>query len=209
MLNILTILMFCRQFIKKNFEDKDYHSIYRSIYCLLITIFSFYQTSCNWTELKQFPMLNATRSSLIINNFMFVYMIYDIWYFFYSKKIRYDLLFHHILCMIAFYNYKNYFIMTYGSIAEIISAMNWLSLINKKYNYLTRLFRIFSIIFIRIPLWLNIINLFKNTEHNISSSYIMSIFIGLDIYWLKIIYNNIYENKIKKYIKINKKEIKK
>jgi hypothetical protein len=37
----------------------------------------------------------------------------------------------------------------------------------------------------------------------------MSIFIGLDIYWLKIIYNNIYENKIKKYIKINKKEIKK
>ena len=87
--------------------------------------------------------------------------------------------------------------------------MNWLSLINKKYNYLTRLFRIFSIIFIRIPLWLNIINLFKNTEHNISSSYIMSIFIGLDIYWLKIIYNNIYENKIKKYIKINKKEIKK
>lgn len=206
MLNILTILMFCRQFIKKNFEDKDYHSIYRSIYCLLITIFSFYQTSCNWTELKQFPMLNATHSSLIINNFMFVYMIYDIWYFFYSKKIRYDLLFHHILCMIAFYNYKNYFIMTYGSIAEIISAMNWLSLINKKYNNLTRLFRIFSIIFVRLPLWFNIINLFSNTEYNILSIYIMAIFIGLDLYWLKVIYSNIYENYINNYIKINKKK---
>ena len=206
MLNILTILMFCRQFIKKNFEDKDYHSIYRSIYCLLITIFSFYQTSCNWTELKQFPILNATRSSLIINNFMFVYMIYDIWYFFYSKKIRYDLLFHHILCMIAFYNYKNYFIMTYGSIAEIISAMNWLSLINKKYNNLTRLFRIFSIIFVRLPLWFNIINLFSNTEYNIITIYIMAIFIGLDLYWLKVIYSNIYENYINKYIKINKKK---
>jgi hypothetical protein len=205
MLNILTVLMFCRQFIKKNFSDKDYHSIYRSIYCLLITIFSFYQTNYNWKELKQFPMMNATYSSLLINNFMFVYMIYDIWYFFYSKKIRYDLLFHHILCMIAFYNYKNYFIMTYGSIAEIISAMNWLSIINNKYNYLTRLFRIFSIIFIRIPLWLNIINLFKYTEYNISSCCIMSIFIGLDIYWLKIIYNNIFESKLYKYIKINKK----
>ena len=176
MLNILTVLMFCRQFIKKNYNDKDYHSIYRSIYCLLITIFSFYQTNKNWNELRQFPMMHATYSSLLINNFMFVYMIYDIWYFFYSKKIRYDLLFHHILCMFAFYNYKNYFIMTYGSLAEIISAMNWLSLINKKYNNFTRLFRIFSIIFIRIPLWLNIINLFKNTEYNISSCCIMSIF---------------------------------
>lgn len=206
MLNILTILMFCRQFIKKNFGDKDYHSIYRSIYCLLITIFSFYQTSYNWIELKQFPMLPATRSSLIINNFMFVYMIYDIWYFFYSKKIRYDLLFHHILCMIAFYNYKNYFIMTFGSIAEIISAMNWLSLINKKYNYLTRYFRIFSIIFVRLPLWFNIINLFRNTEYNILSIYIMLIFIGLDIYWLKVIHSNMNEIFLNKYIKINKKE---
>jgi hypothetical protein len=206
MLNILTILMFCRQFIKKNFGDKDYHSIYRSIYCLLITIFSFYQTSYNWIELKQFPMLPATRSSLIINNFMFVYMIYDIWYFFYSKKIRYDLLFHHILCMIAFYNYKNYFIMTFGSIAEIISAMNWLSLINKKYNYLTRYFRIFSIIFVRLPLWFNIINLFRNTEYNILSINIMLIFIGLDIYWLKVIHSNMNEIFLNKYIKINKKE---
>jgi hypothetical protein len=108
--------------------------------------------------------------------------------------------------MIAFYNYKNYFIMTYGSIAEIISAMNWLSLINKKYNKITRLFRIFSIIFVRLPLWINIINLFSNTEYNILSIYIMSIFIGLDIYWLKVIYSNIYENHVDKYIKINKKK---
>jgi len=155
--------------------------------------------------LKKFPMMNASHSSLLINNFMFVYMIYDIWYFFYSKKIRYDLLFHHILCMIAFYYYKNYFIMTFGSLAEIISAMNWLSIINNKYNSLTRLYRKFSIIFIRIPLWLNIINLFKNTEYNILTIGFMSIFIGLDIYWLKIIYNNIFKNKIYKYIKINKK----
>jgi len=90
MLNILTVLMFCRQFIKKNYSDKDYHSIYRSIYCLLITIFSLYQTNKNWKELKQFPMMNASHSSLLINNFMFVYMIYDIWYFFYSKKISHD-----------------------------------------------------------------------------------------------------------------------
>lgn len=208
MLNILTILMFCRQFIKKNFGDKDYHSIYRSIYCLLITIFSFYQTSCNWSELKQFPMLSATSSSLIINNFMFVYMIYDIWYFFYSKKIRYDLLLHHILCMIIFYYYKNYFIMTFGSIAEIISAMNWLSLIKKKYNYFTRIFRIFSIIFIRLPLWINIFILYINTVYQIQVLCIILIFILLDLYWLKIMYDNINEN-CNNYIKINKKYLKK
>jgi hypothetical protein len=108
--------------------------------------------------------------------------------------------------MIAFYNYKNYFIMTFGSIAEIISAMNWLSLINKKYNYLTRYFRIFSIIFVRLPLWFNIINLFRNTEYNILSINIMLIFIGLDIYWLKVIHSNMNEIFLNKYIKINKKE---
>jgi hypothetical protein len=208
MLNILTILMFCRQFIKKNYNDKDYHSIYRSIYCLFITIFSFYQTSCNWKEFKQFPMLNASYGSLLINNFMFVYMIYDIWYFFYSKKIRYDLLLHHILCMIIFYYYKNYFIMTFGSLAEIISSMNWLSLIEKKYNYFTRMFRIFSIIFVRFPLWINIILLYINTIYNIKVICIMSIFILLDMYWLKIIYDNINEN-FNNYIKINKKNIRK
>jgi len=204
MLNILTILMFCRQFIKKNYSDKDYHSIYRSIYCLLITIFSFYQTSCNWIEFKQFPMLEASYSSLLINNFMFVYMIYDIWYFFYSKKIRYDLLLHHVLCLIIFYYYKNYFIMTYGSIAEIISSMNWLSLINKKYNNITKIFRIFSIIFIRFPLWINIILLYINTIYQTRVLYFMSIFILLDLYWLKKIYNNYNEN-FNNYIKINKK----
>ena len=206
MLNILTVLMFCRQFIKKNFGDKDYHSIYRSVYCLLITIFSLYQTSYNWNELRQFPMLKATNSSLLINNFMFVYMIYDIWYFFYSKKIRYDLLLHHILCMIVFYNYKNYFIMTYGSMAEIISAMNWLSLINKKYNNFTRIFRILSIILIRLPLWINLIFLYINTVYYINVLCIMVIFILLDIYWLKILLNNINQ-KSNNYIKINKKTL--
>jgi hypothetical protein len=206
MLNILTVLMFCRQFIKKNYSDKDYHSIYRSVYCLLITIFSLYQTSYNWNELRQFPMLKATNSSLLINNFMFVYMIYDIWYFFYSKKIRYDLLLHHILCMIVFYNYKNYFIMTYGSMAEIISAMNWLSLINKKYNNFTRIFRILSIILIRLPLWINLIFLYINTVYYINVLCIMVIFILLDIYWLKILLNNINQ-KSNNYIKINKKTL--
>jgi len=93
--------------------------------------------------------------------------------------------------------------MTYGSMAEIISAMNWLSLINKKYNYFTRIFRIFSIIFIRLPLWLNIISLYINTIYNIKVVIMMLIFIILDIYWLKIMHNNLNDNC--NYIKINKK----
>lgn len=94
--------------------------------------------------------------------------------------------------------------MTYGSMAEIISAMNWLSLINKKYNNFTRIFRILSIILIRLPLWINLICLYKNTVYYINVLCIMLIFILLDIYWLKIMLNNINQ-KSNNYIKINKK----
>ncbi len=204
MLNFLTILVFCRQFIKKFFGNKDYHSIYRSFYCMFITIFSIYQTYFNWGNLIENPLLESNTYSLIINNFMFVYMIYDIWYFFYSKKIRYDLLFHHIICLIAFYYYKNYFFMTFGSIAEIISSLNWLSLINNKFTNFTRLFRMFSIILVRLPMWLTSITLFKNTIYSYLSLFCMIIFILLDIYWLKVIYKNMNDDRAINYIKKNK-----
>ncbi len=204
MLNFLTILVFCRQFIKKFFGNKDYHSIYRSFYCMFITIFSIYQTYFNWGNLIENPLLESNTYSLIINNFMFVYMIYDIWYFFNSKKIRYDLLFHHIICLIAFYYYKNYFFMTFGSIAEIISSLNWLSLINNKFTNFTRLFRMFSIILVRLPMWLTSITLFKNTIYSYLSLFCMIIFILLDIYWLKVIYKNMNDDRAINYIKKNK-----
>ena len=204
MLNFLTILVFCRQFIKKIFGNKDYHSIYRSFYCMFITIFSFYQTYFNWDKMKKNPLLEANTSSLIINNFMFVYMIYDIWYFFYSKKIRYDLLFHHIICLIAFYYYKQYFFMTFGSMAEIISSVNWLSLINNKFTNFTRFFRMFSIILVRLPMWLTAITLFKDTIYTFISLFCMIIFILLDIYWLKVIYKNMNDKRGINYIKKNK-----
>ncbi len=204
MLNFLTILVFCRQFIKKIFGNKDYHSIYRSFYCMFITIFSIYQTYYNWGNLIENPLLDSNTYSLIINNFMFVYMIYDIWYFFYSKKIRYDLLFHHVICLVAFYYYKKYFFMTFGSIAEIISSLNWLSLINNKFTNFTRLFRMFSIILVRLPMWLTSITLFKNTNYSYLSLFCMIIFILLDIYWLKVIYKNMNDNRSINYIKKNK-----
>jgi hypothetical protein len=204
MLNFLTILVFCRQFIKKIFGNKDYHSIYRSFYCMFITIFSFSETCIHWDELKKNPLLEADTTSLIINNFMFVYMIYDIWYFFYSKKIRYDLLFHHIICLIGFYYYKKYFFLTFGSMAEIISSLNWLSLINNKFTNFTRLFRMFSIILVRLPMWLITITLFKTTNFVHLSLFFMILFILLDIYWLKVIYKNMNDSRGNNYIKKNK-----
>jgi hypothetical protein len=171
---------------------------------MFITIFSFYQTYFNWDKMKKNPLLEANTSSLIINNFMFVYMIYDIWYFFYSKKIRYDLLFHHIICLIAFFYYKQYFFMTFGSMAEIISAVNWLSLINNKFTNFTRLFRMFSIILVRLPMWLTAITLFKGTIYTFISLFCMIIFILLDIYWLKVIYKNMNDKRGINYIKKNK-----
>jgi hypothetical protein len=171
---------------------------------MFITIFSFSETCIHWDELKKNPLLEADTTSLIINNFMFVYMIYDIWYFFYSKKIRYDLLFHHIICLIGFYYYKKYFFLTFGSMAEIISSLNWLSLINNKFTNFTRLFRMFSIILVRLPMWLITITLFKTTNFVHLSLFFMILFILLDIYWLKVIYKNMNDSRGNNYIKKNK-----
>jgi hypothetical protein len=171
---------------------------------MLITIFSFSQICINWNILKHNPLLEVDTTSLIINNFMFVYMMYDIWYFFYSKKIRYDLLFHHLVCLFAFYYFKQYFVMTFFTMAEIISSLNWLSLINNKFINFTRSFRMFSIILVRLPMWLITINLYKNTIFAHLSLFFMMLFILLDIYWLKVIYCNMNDLRGNNYIKKNK-----
>ena len=62
----------------------------------------------------------------------------------------------------------------------------------------------FSIILVRLPLWLTTITLFKNTIYTQISLLCMIIFILLDIYWLKVIYKNMNDKRGINYIKKNK-----
>jgi uncharacterized protein YxeA len=62
----------------------------------------------------------------------------------------------------------------------------------------------FSIILVRLPMWLTAITLFKDTKYTFISLFCMIIFILLDIYWLKVIYKNMNDKRGINYIKKNK-----
>ena len=62
----------------------------------------------------------------------------------------------------------------------------------------------FSIILVRLPMWLTAITLFKGTIYKFISLFCMIIFILLDIYWLKVIYKNMNDKRGINYIKKNK-----
>ena len=200
MISFFATLVFLREYIKNKFGDKDYHSIYRSFFCFLITIM------CGLYGLSyyQYFAVNPYYSdgySYVINTVMIAYMIYDIVYFFYSYKFRYDLLFHHVISLIGFICYRKYFFITFCCVAEIISALNWLYLINEKYTYFVKIFRGLSITIVRIPLWISILKVFYPINKLICFGIL--IFIFLDIFWLYIIYTN-FKNNVN-FVKYNKK----
>ena len=201
MIEILTFLIIAREFIKNNFNKYDYHSIFRSFFCLSISTLSAIVCFIYWDALIANP-LSYNVYSYIINTFVLIYMLYDIVYFIYKKKIRADLMFHHIVCAIIFLTYRRYFILTFVTIAEIISAFNWIGLIYPTYDYITKNLRLASILFVRLWLWLYSIVLLYNTSQFYFILALLSIFFGLDIYWLHVIHNNYYKRAA--YIKKNK-----
>ena len=200
MISFFATLVFLREYIKNKFGDKDYHSIYRSFYCFLITI----MCSLYGLSYYKYFAINPYYSdgySYVINTVMIAYMIYDIIYFFYSYKFRYDLLFHHIISLIGFICYRKYFFITFCCIAEIISSLNWLYLINEKFTNIVKVFRGLSILLVRIPLWIGILQVFYPINKLICFGIL--IFIFLDIFWLYIIYIN-FKNNVN-FIKYDKK----
>jgi hypothetical protein len=208
MIHIATILLFIRNYIKYNFANIDYHSLYRSLFCLCITIFSSYTIFLNWDQF----ILNPECTSLlsyILNIFMLFYMLYDLIWIFIKRKFRLDLIIHHIFCLFIYYNYYSYMCVTYYIINECISAFNWVTIIFPNNNKLIKIinyYRLFSIIFIRFWIWLGGLYMFTNCFLYTTMCYSLIMFFSLDLYWTILIIKNL-NKKIElpqKYVKINK-----
>jgi len=202
MLQFITSLVLVREYFKNKFNNLDYHSIYRSWFCLLISILSSCTMFINWDTFIENPLI-TNSFSYILNTFMIVYMGYDIICFLINEKLRIDLLCHHILCLIIFIFYREHLLLTFYSICEVISAFNWIGIIYPNYNWITRILRAGSIIFVRLWVWIFGLKIMYSTEYfNIILLYTI-IFITLDMYWLSIIYNNFKKRNtvIQKYIK--------
>ena len=206
MLSIITTLLLIKNFIKIKFPDLDYHSIYRSLFCFFISTFSCFTIFINWDIFITDP-LAYTLQSYIINTFMVVYMGYDLIWIFVKKRFRLDLFIHHILCLIGYIMYGQHILLTYYAINEIISAFNWVSLVFPNYDWVVRILKLISIIFVRLFVWINSLILMYNTEYFYIILIFMIGFISLDIFWITIIIGNMLKNiaiKTVQYIKKNK-----
>lgn len=194
-------------FSKFKYSNTNTHSLFRSFFCLFISTGSMGICILNWDNLIQNPTGFNYYSSLI-NRLMFNYMLYDTIYFFYKKQYRLELLIHHLICAIIFGMYWDKFILTFCTINEILSGYNWIGLINNKFEWLTKLLKLYSLIFIRSGIWINtLFMLSKSKEYYQMGLIVIGIFVCLDLYWIGIILYNFF-NSTKKNNKIKNNKIK-
>ena len=208
MLPIITTLLLIKNYIKLKFPDLDYHSIYRSLFCFAISTLSCFTIFLEWNTFISDPMA-FTLQSYLINTFMVVYMAYDLIWIFVKKRFRFDLFIHHVVCLIVYMNYRSHILLTYYAINEIISAFNWVSLVFPNFEWLIRILKLCSILFVRLIIWINGLVLMHNTEFFNIILVCTTLFLSLDIFWITVIIGNIFKNLAKKtiqYIKKNKDE---
>ena len=199
----LILIIFFRYIIKILFKNYDYHSLFRSFFCFGISSLSIITCVIYWKSLIENP-ISYNSISYLINTFMFNYMIYDLIYFIYSKKIRTELILHHAISGLLFLFYKEYFILTFCSSCEILSAFNWIGILFPNYEWVSKFIRLATILFVRLWIWIFTICLFYNFNYFFYLVFIIvTFFICLDIYWLYIIFIN-----YKKYYGFIKSEIK-
>jgi hypothetical protein len=209
MLQFITTLLLIKNYIKITFPNLDYHSIYRSLFCLFISISSCFTIFYHWETFKSNP-LAYTLESYLINMFMIFYMGYDLIWIFVKKRFRLDLVIHHILCIICYYKFSSHILLTYYAINEVISAFNWISLIYPNYDWVVRILKLASILFVRLNVWINGFILMYNTDMFTTLIIFTLLFVSLDIYWVTIIVGNMMKNvaiKTVQYIKKNKHKL--
>ena len=89
---LLGILAF-KYIIKYFFSKYNYHSLFRSFFCLLISTLSIGICLYKWENLISNPLEQYYLASHI-NKLMLNYMLYDTYYFIYNKQYRVELLLH-------------------------------------------------------------------------------------------------------------------
>ena len=192
LITIIIILLF-RKAIKKLFGDYDYHTLFRSFFCLFISTLSMGTSLWNWNLLLTNPMGKNYISS-IINNLMLSYMIVDTSYFLYKKNFRIELMAHHLVCLFAYGFYTDTCILSFCSINEILSSFNWIGIIYPNLEWVSKLFRLYSILFIRLFIWIfTLVFLHKLNLIYQFARVIVVFFICLDIYWSWIILSNFFK----------------
>lgn len=197
----LTIIVIFKQMINiifKNMVNK--HSLFRSFFCFFISTLSLCFSICHWHHLLS-NSLESTYLSFIINKLMLAYMLVDIFFISIAdiKELRIELIFHHAICIGLYGLFYDKAILAFCALGEILSAFNWIGIIYPQHEWSIKLFRLYSILFIRFFVWaFTLVFLHQYSVLFWFGLLGVIIFFALDCYWAWIILSNYF--KYKKYI---------
>lgn len=196
----LGIIFLFKYMINKFFiKVNNSHTLFRSFFCFFISSFSLCFSICYWSQL-QYNSLESTNLSTAINKLMLAYMLIDTIYIIKNiKEFRIELMIHHIICIVLYGLFYDKSIMTFCTLGEILSAFNWIGIIYPQYEWSVKLFKLYSILFIRFFVWtFTLIFLYKYNKFFWFGFFGILIFLALDCYWAGIIILNYI--KYKKFI---------
>lgn len=215
----LVIIILFRYLVEKIIiKTNNIHTLFRSFFCFFISSLSLCFSVLNWSNLITKP-LESTYLSTIINKLMLSYMLIDTSYLVNIylttidiKEIRIELIIHHIICIGLYGLFYDKSIMAFCALGEILSAFNWIGIIYPQHEWSIKLFRLYSILFIRFFIWIfTLVFLYKYFLLFWFGVFGVMIFMAFDCYWVWVILSNYlkYKSYIKHKIVSKSKQIKK
>lgn len=180
-------------------ETNNSHALFRSFFCFFISTLSLCFSICYWSQLLD-NSLESTQPSSIINKLMLAYMLVDTIFITMGnpKGLRIELIFHHVICIGLYGLFNDKAILAFCALGEILSSFNWIGIIYPRYEWSVKLFRLYSILFIRFFVWTFTL-VFLHQYYLFWFGFLgVMIFFFIDCYWTWIIISNYF--KYKKYI---------
>ena len=204
LINILSLITIYQIFIKlvnKHVQINDnlvLFQLYRSIICFIISILASYICYINRFNFYNDAIYYTNDEIKKVNLFALSFFCSDLINMIIHKSKRLSLWIHHIICISVFYTHCVYFnnpsiIFTWLLLAEYMSLGSGIDALAKYYKkkiilFWTKFYRCLVIIFIRLPIWYNVI-LIGLYNNNIYTSGKYSCILGsltmtiLDFYW--------------------------
>lgn len=197
----LAIIIFYKYIINIFFlKTNNSHTLFRSFFCFFISTLSLCFSICYWSHLLS-NSLETTYLSSVINKLMLAYMLVDTFFITTAdvKELRIELIFHHAICIGLYGLFYDKAILAFCALGEILSAFNWIGIIYPQHEWSVKLFRLYSILFIRFFVWTFTLVFLRHYYWLFWFGFIgVMIFFTLDCYWAWIILSNYF--KYKKYI---------
>lgn len=193
-MNIIIYLgiVFIFKYIIDNYykQISNSHSLFRSFFCFFISTLSLCFSIYNWSYLLT-SSLESSHLSIIINKLMLAYMIIDTLYLITNKELRIELIFHHGVCIGLYGFFYDKSIMAFCALGEILSSYNWIGIMYPQYEWTIKLFRLYSILFIRFFVWtFTLVFLYHHYWFYWFGFIGVIVFLTLDFYWAGIIILN-------------------